>query len=362
MVTVILANLRRFVQHSALLALLLVFTLVFPALAQSEASGPPPGQTPVADEPAYIAGEVTEILSETSVQDEAFGREEKKFKFKVHFPAKDGDPEETVLLEQSYSPDTARELMPVKGKHFIFYKETMADGTHAYTLIDVQRLNHVPLIALAVIVLLILLGRWYGIKALLISAAMLASFMLLQLLKFPWMLNSILTFAIVAAVACLLTFGSGPRFLASYIASILGGVLTLSLVWIGGLLSISSPSVLLGSGMILQMAAGLSYIATSTVTAIHLSLRNEPGISKAGLYQKGLVGGRGSIEVVATLYLIISIGQILTSLYSQGGEPGLLQMEPILTEMASLLFMVLGFTLALPLSALVGARLLASRR
>ena len=103
-------------------------------------------------------------------------------------------------------------------------------------------------------------------------------------------------------------------------------------------------------------------ISISTVTALHLSWRNDPGLSQSTLYQKGLMGGRGSIEVVATLYLIISIGQILTSIYSQGGEPGLLQMEPILTEMASLLFMLLGFTLSLPLSALVSSRVIAASK
>lgn len=346
--------------------LVLILTLALPVMAQDEPSAPTPGQaqsqTHSEDEPAYISGQVTEMLSETSIQDEAVGRDEKKFRFKVHFPPKDGDPEETVMLEQSYSNDTPKESLPAKGKRFIFYKETLADGTHAYTLIDVQRLNHVPWVVIAMIVLLVALGRWYGIKALLVSSGMLACFMLFQLLKFPWMLNSLLTFAAVTVFGCLLTFGSGPRFIASLSSALLGGVVTVVLVWIGGMLSISSPSVLFGSGMVLQMAGGLTYIAVSTVTALHLSWRNDPGLSPGALYQKGLIGGRGAIEVVATLYLIISIGQILTSIYSQGGEPGLLQMEPILTGMASLLFMLLGFTLALPLSALIGARVLSGSR
>lgn len=114
--------------------------------------------------------------------------------------------------------------------------------------------------------------------------------------------------------------------------------------------------------MILQMAAGLSYIAISTTTAVYLSWRSDPNISRKALFQKGYIGGRGSIEVVATLYLVITIGQILTSVYSQGGELNLLQMEPVLTEMASLLFMLLGFALALPLSAFVSSRLLNKKK
>lgn len=313
-------------------------------------------------EPEYVSGQVTEILSETTIQDEAFGRQEKKFRFKVHFNAQGKEPEETILLEQSYSLDTPSELLPRKGKHFIFYKETMVDNTHAYTLIDVQRLNHVPWIAFIVALALILFGRWYGIKALLIGGGMLICFMLFQLIKFPWLLNSVITFAAVSALACLLTFGSGPRLIASLLSTLLGGAFTLLLVWISSWFSISSPSVLLGSGMILQMSAGLSYIAISTVTAMHVSWRNEPGQSPKSLYQKGLLGGRGSIEIVASIYLVFVIGQLLTSVYSQGGDPGMLQMEPILTEMAGLLFMLLGFSFALPLSALLGSRFLIKSR
>lgn len=194
LVTVILANLLRFVQHSTLAFCALLVLCFCPALAQ-EASQ----ELPQAAEPEYVSGRVIEIESETQVQDEAFGREEKKYRFKVHFPAHAGNPEETIVLEQSYSPDTPGELLPRKGKHFIFYKETLADGSHAYTLIDVQRLNHIPWVALLVAILLVLLGRWYGIKALAISAALLFGFLLMHLLHLPWVLSSLLTCAAVIA-------------------------------------------------------------------------------------------------------------------------------------------------------------------
>lgn len=370
----ILANLSRFVQHArskmrvqsgltTMLLILLVLSLA-PALAQEAAPEAATAQSaaPGDIEPAYISGRVTEIISETSVKDEAFQRDDKKFRFKVYFPAQNGAPEETVLLEQVYTANDAPEKLPAKGKRFIFYKEAMVDGTHSYVMIDVQRLNHFPWIVVLVIIALVLCGRWFGIKAVLIGGGMLACFLLFHFLKFPWMLNSLLTFITISAAASLLTFGTSPRFVASLVASLLGGVVILLLVWMGGLMGVSSPSVLFGSGMILQMAAGLSYIAISTVTAIHLSTRSDPTLSRQALFQKGSVGGRGSIEVVVTLYLVITIGQILTSVYSQGGELNLLQMEPVLTEMASLLFMLLGFALALPLSAFVGAQMVSKKK
>jgi len=327
-----------------------------PVLAQT--SDEPTEPTYHSENLSYVSGQVTEILSETVLQDEAFGLEEKKVRFRVHFEAQKETPAETILLEQSYSLDTPPELMPQKGKRFVFYKETLADGDHAYTLIDIQRLNHVRWVAVLVVLLLILLGRWYGLKAILISTGLLLSFFLFHLLKTPWFLNSILTFGCVAALSSLLTFGAGPRFVASFTAAGAGGLVTIGLVWLGSLFAVSSPSVLLQSGMVLQMVAGLSYIAIATVTAVHLSRRNEPNLTRKALLPKGIAGGRGALELVATLYLVLTLGQILSSAYSQGHEPGLLQMEPILTEMAGLMFMLMGFALAVPLSALIAARFL----
>ncbi|PKL76800.1 MAG: hypothetical protein CVV27_08400 [Candidatus Melainabacteria bacterium HGW-Melainabacteria-1] len=76
MVSVILANSSRFVQRrpwwASLIWLCLFLLMALPALAQT------PSSEPEATEPQYISGKVTEILSETVIQDEAFGREEKK--------------------------------------------------------------------------------------------------------------------------------------------------------------------------------------------------------------------------------------------------------------------------------------------
>lgn len=354
MVSVILTNLKRFVQP-CLLGLFCVFFLLQPVLAQSAADVPAESNT-TEHEPQYVSGQVTEIVSETTVQDEAFNRQEKKIRFKVHFAANGPDPEETILLEQSYSLDTPAELLPSKGKHFIFYKETMVDNTHAYTLIDVQRLNHVPWIALLVSVLLILFGRWFGIKSLLIAAAMFMSFSFFNLIKLPWLLNSFVSCLLTMALTCFLSFGMGPRLIASLSACLGGAVITSICVWLSGLFAVSSPSVLLSSGMILQMSAGISFIAISTIQAVQAAWKQEPGLSRKALFQKSMVAARPAIETVSSLFLLIFIGQILTSVYSQGGEMGILQMEPVLTGMASLLFMLIGFVLTLPISAWIGAR------
>jgi len=319
-------------------------------------------QAPLIPEPDYITGKVTEIESETEISDQVFGRQESKIRFRVQFSAQGDDPAESVILEQTYDQNTPKELWPRKGKAFVFYKETLADQSHVYTLIDVQRLNHIPWVAFLVCVLLILLGRWFGLKALLISSGMVTVFYLLHLISLPWLVSALLTFAAIVFLSALLTYGRGPRFVACLLAGWGGGLLSLFLVWLSSWFSISQPSVVLHSGMILQMGAGLSYIAISAINAAHLSLRQEPGLKTAVLFRKSFVGGQTAIEVVSTLYLVFAIGQILATAYAQGSDPGRLEMEVLQTEMASLLFMLLGFVVSLPLSAWVASHWLLRKR
>lgn len=344
-----------------------VLRLLLPGLCFLFAMGRPvlaaPQDSPIdLQQPEYVVGRITEIQAETTVEDEAFGRSETHYRFQVYFPAQKGAEAETIQMEQSYGVDTPPELLPRVGKRFIFYKETLVDGSHAYTLVDVQRLNRVHWILIAVVVLLVLMGRWFGIKALLISGGMLGTFWFFHLFHFPWMLNSFFTFISITVLSALLTFGLTPRFNACLASTFAGGVTTLVLIWFSKILAVSSPAVLLQSGLLLQMAGGLSYISISTIRAIHITQRTEPGLSRTQLFKKGFVGGQGAIEVVATLYLVLMLGQVLNSAYAQGPDPGLLQMEPILTDMASLLFMLMGFALCLPLSALIGSRLLSRSR
>lgn len=338
--------------QTLILSCLWVLLMLFPASAQEALEA----------ENDYVSGKVTEILSETTVQDEAFGREEKRMRFKVHFQAQKGDPAETIEMEQSYSLETPAELWPQKGKSFIFYKETLADGSHSYTLIDAQRLKHMPWVSLLVVVLLVVLGRWYGIKAVLLSGGLLISFWLFHLLHFPWILNALLTFVVSTVIIAILTFGTSPRFVACVASTLAGGLLTLFLVWVGGLLGVTSPSVLLYSGLILQMVAGLSYISIAALNTMQLGLRTDPAMGARALYQKGILGGRTALEVVASVALVMTLGQILAAAYAQGGELGLLQMEPILTEMASLLYMLMGFAISIPISANLGTRFLIKNR
>ena len=45
-----------------------------------------------------------------------------------------------------------------------------------------------------------------------------------------------------------------------------------------------------------------------------------------------------------------------------GAAPGVMELAPVLTEMASLIFMFIGFALAVPLSAYLTTRLMVNRR
>ncbi|MGE3728124.1 MAG: hypothetical protein AB7I41_21395 [Candidatus Sericytochromatia bacterium] len=332
-----------------------VLFIALPVGAQTSAVNPEAG-------PDYVTGQVIEILSEKTIVDEAFGHQEKKFKFKVRFPGKSGQPEETVTVEQAYTPQTAKELLPTKGKKYIFFQDQGIDGSRSYTLVDVQRSGHLGWTALLMALMLIGIARWYGLKPLLISTAMGATFYICHFLHLPWFLISLLTLAATVSASALLNFGLTRRMSVSLAASGASLLATLLLIWLGSWFSLADFNTLLGGSLILQLSAGLAYIANTTVSGVYLHYRNDPTLTAQALLQKSVFSGRGSVEVVASLYLLIFLSQVLTATFGQNEAPGLMQMEPILAEMVGLFFMLMGLALSLPISAWLGIRMIYRRR
>jgi len=328
-------------------------------------SSPSSAQTQAAkttDGPDYVTGQVEEILSEKTIVDEAFGHQEKKFRFKVRFPSKQGQPAETVIVEQAYTPETPTELMPAKGKKYIFFQDQLVDGSRNYTLVDVQRSDHLALTMVLTALILLGIARWYGLKPLLTTGSMVASFFVCHLLHLPWLLLSLVTLAVTLTAAGLLSFGATRRLSVALSAASLSLGATLVLIWIGSWFSLVDPSALLAGSALLQMSAGLAYVVITTVNSVHLNYRNDPTLNPSELLKKSLVASRGAVEVVSSIYLLIFIAQVLTSTYGQNETPGLMQMEPVLAELVSLFFMLMGFALALPITSWLGVRMLYRRR
>lgn len=329
--------------------------LMAPALAEESA-------TPVMDSPDYVTGQVEEILSEKTVVDEAFGHQEKKFRFKVRFPGRPGKPAESVIVEQAYTPESPKELMPAKGKKYIFFQDVLVDGSRTYTLVDIQRSGHLGWTGVLAALVMVVVARWYGLKPLLVSGGLVISFFLGHLLHLPWTLLSIVSLGATVAIAGLLTFGTSRRLTATLSAALLSMGVTLVLVWIGSWFALADMASLFGGAMVLQLAGGLTYIVIHSVNAVHLTYRSEPTLTASELLRKSLATGRSSVEVITTLYLVIFLAQALTATYGQQEAPGLMQMEPVLAELVSLFFLLTSLVLALPLSCWLGVRMLYRRR
>lgn len=312
--------------------------------------------------PEYVSAQVVEVLSEIEVDDQVMDHHNKTVRFKVAFPAYGEQPAHTLELEQSFDPTNQTELYPKAGKSYVFYRESFADGTPEYTLVDVQRFNHIGLVTFLAIVLLVVMGRWYGIKALLLSAGMLAVFFVLHAFGVPWFWKSFLTFIAVVILAPILTFGVNHRAKAAALAAFASGLATLLSIWVSSWFKVTTPAALFNSALILQMGAGLSYISIFSVRSLVQARRQDINLRGQRLYRKAFVGGQTALEGLATLYLIFALGQILTSAYASGSSPGMMELAPVLTEMASLIFMFIGFSLAVPLSAYVVTRVILNKR
>lgn len=311
----------------------------------------------------YITGHVEDVLSETLIEDEAFGRKEKKFRFRVKFPRQGKQSAETVVIEQSYTPETPPQLLPKPGQQFIFFRESAVDGSNSYVLVDVKRSSNAPwgllLLALATFVI----GRWYGLKPLLAAAGASATMAALQLLHLPWGITSLLACVAGAVLVSLLTFGFDKRFSASLTAMAASSLFTLFLAWVGSWFGVGDPGNLLQAGLLLQMTGGLSFVAVQTVQAIHLSYRQDPTLTRPALFQRGLAHGRASLEAVSAAVLFIFLGQFLAATYAQSDlSPGLMQLDPAMVELTTLIYLLTGTLSGLPLAAWCGANMLYRRR
>lgn len=356
---------KRSFAYRLLVLTFVLFVLGGPRLAWAQTEEPLPTTAEAVPQfatPEYVTGQVVEVLSEIEVTDEVMEHQRQTVRFKVAFPAFGEQPAHTLDLEQTFDPENKNELYPKAGKSYVFYRETFADGTPAYTLVDVQRFNHIGLVTFIAMLLLVVMGRWYGIKALLLSAGMLGVFFLLHSLGVPWFWKSLITFGAIVSLAPLLTFGADQRSRAAAVGALASGLVTLLCIWVSSWFKVTTPSALFNSALMLQMGAGLSYISIFSVRALVQARRQNVNLRGRGIYRKAFVGGQTALEGLATLYLIFALGQILTRAYVDGAAPGVMELAPVLTEMASLIFMFIGFALAVPLSAYLTTRLMVNRR
>ncbi len=307
----------------------------------------------------YIVGEVEEIISEKKYVDETFGTK-KTYSFRVSFPKKSGPVSQ--IINQDYTLDTPAAQLPVRGKKYIFFQEQLVDGSYAYTLVDVLRSGHPFWLALVAAVPLVFWGRWNGLRPLLIGASMGTSFLLGHFLHLPWLLLSLLTLGTTVFTAGLLNFGVTRRLSVCVSAGGLSMVVALVLIWLSNALALADAQTLFSSPLLLQLSAGLSYLLTLVVQVVYTTYRSDPTLKAAELFRKSLLAGRSGLETVTGLYLLVLLGRFLTQAYGQADTPGLMQLDPLMSELTVLCLLVLLTALSLPLSTWVSVRMLYRRR
>jgi uncharacterized membrane protein len=140
-------------------------------------------------------------------------------------------------------------------------------------------------------------------------------------------------------------------------------LLTLMLAWGGSLFGVGDPSSLLQAGLLLQMTGGLAFVVVQTVQAIHLSYRQDPTLARSALFQRGITHGRTSLEAVSAAVLFIFLGQFLAATHAQTElSPGLMQLDPAMVELTTLIYVLTGILSGLPLAAWLGVNMLYRRR
>ena len=316
-------------------------------------------KTPPTESSDYVVGEVEEVISEKQVADTAFGQK-KTFRFRVNLPGKSG--QISQIIEQEYTAETPPEQWPARGKKYIFFQDQLIDGSRSYTLVEALRAGHPFWLAALAAGVLIIWGRWHGLRPVLIGASMTTSFFLGHFLHLPWLLLGLLTVGATVTTTSLLNFGATRRFSVCLSAGLLSTVLALGLIWFSHVLALADAQTLLNSPLLLQFSAGLSYLLTTVVQVVYSTYRSDPTLKAAELFRKSLQAGRSVLETVTSLYLLILLARFLTLAYGQADTPGLMQLDPLMSELSALFVLLIALALSLPLTVWTSVRMLYRRR
>lgn len=334
--------------HRSLVTVLLVLGLVMPSYRAEAGS-------------LYTTGKVKEILAEKVIDEPDIGRHDIKYRFQLEIPAETGSSPTVITLEETYSPEVPKSMYPRPGKQYVLLKEVAADQSASYSIVGVQRSQDTGWALLAIAVLLILIGRWQGLKPLLAGGAAAGIFSLGMWIHLPWLLNVVATVGAGIGMLGLLSVGPNRKLSSVLVSTALSTGLTIVAMGLWGWLMGLGWQDTLGGSAVLELTGASAYLAMTTVVAIATAYRQEPTLKRADLFRSGLQSGRQTLEGIVSVVLFFYLGRMASSAYGSQSWSDWLQTEAVGTDMITLLTVVLGICLCHVVSAWLGAQMLYRR-
>jgi uncharacterized membrane protein len=271
-----------------------------------------------------------------------------------------------------------------EGDRVVLFESPSSPSEFRYSFVDFQRGPPLLLLALVFAVVVILLGRWQGVRALaglVVSGLVLVGFLVPSLLRdSPAVLVALTAAAVIAFAAIYLAHGVNMASSVALVSTLVSlamitllAVVVVSAARITGIsdesaqvLRITASAVdlrgLLIAGIVIGALGALDDVTVSQVSTVGALRRADPSMPAGRLYQEASRVGRDHVaSTVNTLVLTYAGAALpLLLLFAQGDQSVLrvLSGEIVAIEIVRTLVGSIGLVLSVPIATLLAAHVL----
>lgn len=331
-------------------------------------------------EPVMAKGKIIDLIYEG---EDAYGFFQQVFAAKILQGPYKG---QTVEVHNAFSGNPAMDLAIAPGDKVILALEVIDDQIVGAYPQDFYREFHIYLLIVIFVVLLIVIGRLKGLKAVItlgITILLIAKVMLPAMLKgYDPLLLAILTSVLVTTLTIFVIAGFTSKSIATIIGTT-GGVIVAALIslWAGKAAKLTGLSGqeaqmlmcvaedigfnfknLLFAGIIIGALGAVMDVSMSIASAMEEIKANNPSISYKKLIQSGMNVGRDVMGTMSNTLILAytgtSIPLLLLFLSYQQSFLKIINMDFIATEFVRALSGSIGLIFAIPITAFISAALL----
>lgn len=334
----------------------------------------------------YEKGTVTQVLSDTTVEDEASEgalRGEQLLIVEV----KSGQYKGESLQVEAYIGPLYGGRVDV-GDSVVIIISTYSDGSHTATVYEYNRITAIAIVIALFMLITVLVGGKTGAKSLvglIITVICLIWILIPMLMKgLPTLLTVFLVCAYVAVVSFVILGGVSKKIVCACLATICGvaialvfGLISQSLARIDGmrvpnvesLLQLRQTGTPLGlkyllvGGITISALGAVMDVAMSIASALSEIHEVDAKLSSRQLFRSGMNIGRDMVGTMTNTLILAFIGSsfvMVIYLYSIGLQPyQLLSSAYLATEVISGVASSVGVILSVPITALVSALIIA---
>lgn len=295
-----------------------------------------------------------------------------------------------ITIENAITDQANYDIIVKQGQKVSIMLEEYEDGTFKLYIADYYRINSLIYIILAFIILVVIIGKWKGIKSLISLAVTVGTILFIMLPLILKGMNpiwvSVLTAVFVTVVTIFLVGGINNKTIAAIIGTSFGVISAGLIAYIfsktANLTGLSAEESmmllyipqgiefnfrdLLFAGIIMGALGAAMDVGISISSSIHEIHNANPELSKNRLFKSGMNVGRDimgtMINTLILAYVGTSIPILLVFMAYNTELNKVFNLDIIATEVVRSLAGSIGLILTIPITALVATNLIKSNK